>query len=104
MKTEDVFCSIIPYNPDKESVQACTISNKAFNLLSLGLPLVYADLKHLIKAPKEVMRKNTSLKEYIESMNYYHENFCEVQNHIELFLQQHYEEKRWNLLKKIIYH
>lgn len=104
LKIEDVFCSIIPYNPDKESVQACTISNKAFNLMSLGLPLVYANLKYLITAPKEVMRKNTSLNDYIESLNFYHKNFYEVQNHIESFLQQHYEEKRWEILKKIMYH
>ncbi|USD26667.1 hypothetical protein [Flagellimonas marinaquae] len=102
LKSDDVFCSIIPYNPNKESVQACTISNKAFNLLSLGLPLVYADLRHLIEAPSTVMKKNKSLEEYVDTLNFYKNNFDEVQNDIELFLHDHYEEKRWLELERIM--
>lgn len=102
LKFDDIFCSIIPYNPKKESVQACTVSNKAFNLLSAGLPLVYADLKYLIEAPKTVLQKNNTLDEYTTAIDFYHKNFYEVQNDIELFLNDHYEEGRWNILKQII--
>ncbi len=102
LELEDVFCSIIPYNPKKESVQACTVSNKAFNLLSAGLPLVYADLKYLIKAPKTVLQKNSTLEEYVASIGFYHQNFYEVQGDIESFLNDHYEADRWNILKQII--
>lgn len=102
LKLDDVFCSIIPYNPKKESVQACTVSNKAFNLLSLGLPLVYADLKYLIKAPKTILQKNKTLEEYITTIGFFHQNFYDVQNDIELFLKNHYEKERWNVLRQII--
>jgi len=102
LELDDVFCSIVPYNPKKESVQACTVSNKAFNLLSAGLPLVYADLKHLIKAPKTVLQKNITLEDYMASLSYYHHNFYEVQSDIELFLNNHYELNRWKILKQII--
>ena len=102
LRLDDVFCSIIPYNPKKESVQACTVSNKAFNLLSVGFPLIYANLKYLIKAPKTVMQKNGTLEEYIDALGFYHQNFYEVQNDIELFLNEHYEEDRWNILKQLI--
>lgn len=103
LNVDDVFCSIIPYNPKKESVQACTVSNKAFNLLSKGLPLVYADLKHLIQAPKTVMQKNRTLEEYQTAIDFYYKNFFEVQNDIESFLKEHYEEGRWNILERIIH-
>ena len=62
LKVNDVFSSILPYDPQIESVQACTISNRAFNLLSLGIPLVYADLKYIIESPQTVIRTNKNFE------------------------------------------
>lgn len=102
LRTDDVFCSILPYDPTIKSVQACTISNRAFNLLSLGLPLVYADLHYLIKAPLTVIRKNKSLEEYKISLDYFKQNFYQVQDDIREFLSSNYENDRWNVLKATI--
>ncbi|MEW4922386.1 hypothetical protein [Algibacter sp. 2305UL17-15] len=98
----DVFCSILPYNSDLKSVQACTISNRAFNLLSLGIPLVYADLKNIIEAPNTVIRTNKNFKEYDESLKFFFDNFYDVQKDIETFLENHYKENRWEILENII--
>lgn len=97
-----VFCSILPYNTNLGNVQACTVSNRAFNLLSLGLPLVYADLKNIIKAPKQVISTNKDLEEYTESLDFFHSNFYECQQHIESFLKDHYKELRWEILNRLI--
>ena len=102
LQIEDVFCSVVPYNPLKESVQACTVSNKAFNLLSLGLPLVYSDLRHLINAPNTVITKNIDLQDYKDSFAFFHKNFYEVQKDIKDFLEGHYKDSRWKILTQII--
>lgn len=102
LKIDDVFCSILPYDPVIRSVQACTVSNRAFNLLSLGLPLVYADLRSLIKAPETVIRRNATIEDYKESLSFFRENFFEVQPDIEKFLSNHYAEDRWRVLEEVI--
>lgn len=99
---EDVFCSILPYNPDLESVQACTVSNRAFNLLSRGLPLAYADLKYLIEAPSSIIRPNMTLDDYKSTLEFYSKNFNVIQKDIKSFLTNHYEEDRWELLENVI--
>lgn len=102
LKLDDVFCSILPYDPRIKSVQACTISNRAFNLLSLGLPLAYADLHHLIEAPDSVIRKNQSLEDYLATMEFFKVNFYDLQADIQSFLGRHYENDRWMVLEETI--
>lgn len=102
LQLDDVFCSILPYNPNKKSVQMCTVSNRAFNLLSLGLPLAYADLKYLIEAPNTVIRKNRTTDEYKETLNFFYKNFYSAQKDIEVFLNDHYKEDRWKILNEVI--
>lgn len=101
LKSDDAFCSILPYDPTLGNVQACTVSNRAFNLLSLGLPLAYADLRNIIKSPRTVIRTNKTVEEYKKTLDFFHENFLYVQKDIEMFLEDHYKEKRWEILKKI---
>jgi hypothetical protein len=103
LKLDDVFCSILPYDPTIKSVQACTVSNRAFNLLSLGLPLVYASLDYLIEAPETVIRKNKTIQDYQNSLEFFNNHFYEVQGDIEQFLSNHYEEDRWIVLRKAIH-
>ena len=102
LKVNDVFSSILPYDPQIESVQACTISNRAFNLLSLGIPLVYADLKYIIESPQTVIRTNKNFEEYHNTLEYFHENFYGIQNDIEEFLNAHYKENRWKIFKRVL--
>ncbi|WP_299430990.1 hypothetical protein [uncultured Maribacter sp.] len=102
LEIDDVFCSILPYDASLGNVQACTVSNRAFNLLSLGFPLVYADLRNLIKSPKTIIKTNITLEEYIETLHFFHENFSSVQKDIMTFLQSHYKESRWKVLERII--
>lgn len=102
LKTDDAFCSILPYDPTLGNVQATTVSNRAFNLLSMGLPLAYADLRNLIKSSKTIMRTNKTADEYKNTLSFFHENFYEVQEDIETFLKDHYKTIRWNVLKERI--
>lgn len=101
LNVNDVFCSILPYDVNIESNQACSISNRALNLLSLGIPLVYANLNNLLEAPETILRKNGNFKDYVESLNFFFDNFNSVQPEIEGFLENHYELNRWKQLEEI---
>ncbi|TMM58949.1 glycosyltransferase family 4 protein [Maribacter algarum] len=102
LEVDDVFCSILPYDATLGNVQATTVSNRAFNLLSLGLPLAYADLRNLIRSSKTIIRTNKTAGEYVDTLAFFHENFYEIQPDIETFLKDHYKSIRWNVLKELI--
>ena len=102
LNVDDVFCSISPYDPHIRSVQACTVSNRAFNLLSLGIPLVYGDLKHIIKAPDSIIRTNKNIDDYNKSLKFYFNNYYKIQYDIKLFLESHYQDNRWKILHELI--
>ena len=102
LDTSEYFCSILPYNPAIQSVQACTISNRAFNLLSLGLPLAYADLKYLIESKGNIICKNKTAQDYLNILKYFHDEFYNLQKHIQLFLQDHESKNRLDQIHTII--
>jgi len=102
LKVDDAFCSILPYDPTLGNVQATTVSNRAFNLLSLGLPLAYADLRNIIKSSDRIIRTNKTIEEYLDTLDFFHKNFNEVQQDIELFLEDHYKSIRWKVLEDLI--
>ena len=83
------------------SIHSITVSNRIFNLLSYGIPIVNADLKYLIDAPQNVIRKCSSLEEYMEAINFFKNNFFSVQASIKNFLKGHYEANRYQFLIKI---
>ena len=102
LNIDDVFCSILPMDIKIESVRQTTVNNRVFNLLSLGLPIVFANLPRLIEAPTTVIRKNNTIAEYRVSLQFFFSNFNAVQNDIETFLKGHYEESRWQLISQEI--
>ncbi len=99
---EDVCCSIAPYNINIESIKACTVSNRAFRLLSKGIPVIYPDLPYIIKAPKEVISAAKNVEDYIELINFYRSNFENCQPMIEAFLPEHSADVRYSQLLKTI--
>jgi len=96
--TEDVLVSIIPYIEDSAEIQAITINNKAFNLLSKGLPLIYPDLPNLIKVNKNIISKYKSIDDIDSIVEYFSEFFYNIQNDLKVFLEEHYENSRYQLL------
>ena len=98
---DDVCCSIIPYDLNFKNNHSITVSNRIFNLLSYGIPIVNADLKYLIDAPQNIIRKCSSLEEYMEAINFLKNNFSLVQADIKNFLKGHYEANRYQFLIEI---
>jgi len=91
----NICCSLLSYRKDVEYDRATTISNRGFNLLSNGIPLVYANLPNLISAPKDVITKCNTNEEYLEAICYFQHNLIKSQVSIKIFLEKHYEENRF---------
>ena len=98
----DVCCSIALYDARLESVQAITASNRMFQLLASGIPLIYPSLPNLILAPDQVIRKCTSTSDFLNAISYFKVNFDLVQPMIELFLIDHTKVKRIQFIERII--
>ncbi|PXF63034.1 hypothetical protein DL796_06160 [Kangiella spongicola] len=99
---QDVCCSIAPYDIKIKSVQACTISNRAFRLLAKGIPVIYPSLPYIIESPNEVISTASSVNEYIDNINFYKHSFYECQPSIREFLASHHSASRYQLLQTIV--
>lgn len=94
----DVCCSIIPYNVNIKGVKAISISNRTFQLLSYGIPIVHTALPDLIEAPNNVITKCNNSKDFIDAIEYFQKYFYLSQKDIEIFLNNHYENTRYDYI------
>lgn len=102
LNVSDVCCSIALYDGTLESIQAITASNRMFQLLAMGLPLVYPNLPNLIEAPKQVIAKCVSVSDFLDAIAYFKVNFDAVQPMIERFLTDHTKVKRSRYIERLI--
>ena len=94
----DVFCSIIPYNIQIPGVKAISVSNRTFQLLSYGIPVVHTNLPDLIKSNTNVIYKCNNNKDFISGIEHFKNNFYNVQEDIEIFLRNNYKEDRYKYI------
>ncbi len=102
LDVSDVFCSVALYDSKLESVQAITASNRMFQLLSIGIPLIYPTLPNLILAPHQVITKCISSSDFLNAILYFKVNFNYVQPIIERFLFDHTKANRKQFIQNII--
>jgi hypothetical protein len=95
---KDVMCSIIPYNININGVKSISISNRTLQLLSYGIPIVHTALPDLIEAPDKVITKCSNSEEFLNAIEYFENNFYLCQKEIEIFLENHYEETRYDYI------
>ena len=91
---EDVCCSIALYDLTDPTTIAITASNRMFQLLAEGIPLVYPNMPNLIHAPSTVIARCSNIEEFPEAINFFKTNFDNVQDNIKSFLEDHTIEKR----------
>ncbi|HLG35415.1 MAG TPA: hypothetical protein VI757_11090, partial [Bacteroidia bacterium] len=97
----DVCCSIMSYDVKVESVNACSISNRAFNLLSYGIPLLQPAFPEVVPASEKIIRYCTSSKDYLTGIEYFKNNFFDSQNEIQKFLTGNYSDNRYDFIRRI---
>lgn len=97
-------CSILPYRADAYdgTVAAVTFSNRAFELMAHGMPLLYADLPGLLRAPGEIVHRCRVPDDYLRSFEWCRSRFWEIQKMLERFLEPHYEEDRFVQLQAAV--
>jgi hypothetical protein len=99
---EDVCCSVALYDLTLESNNAITASNRMFQLLSEGIPLVYPKMPNLIAAPSTVIAVCSEIDEFPTAVNLFMKNFDLIQDDIRLFLEDHTSEKRSFFVNSLI--
>ncbi|PHR69807.1 MAG: hypothetical protein COA66_14095 [Arcobacter sp.] len=95
LNMDDIVCSLLPYDPKRNEMNAVTVNNRVFQLLSYGLPLVYSNLPNLLKSPTTVISKCKTNEEYFNVIKYFSNNFDLVQSDIKIFLKDHYAQNRY---------
>jgi hypothetical protein len=90
--------SILPYDLAFKQVAAITINNRAFELLSYGLPLLYSDLPGLIDAPRRVIYRCASPRGFVDAAHDARDSFDAAQPEIAGFLESHTGEQRYEQL------
>lgn len=95
-------CSILPYDRSNAALLATTISNRAFDLLSVGLPLLYSRLPYLLPAPAEVITVCDTADDFAVGLEKASTSFDRRQGVIREFLVGHDEEARYVELARVI--
>ena len=95
-------CTILPYDASDDEIRCVTMSNRGFELLSFGLPLLYPDLPHLISAPNRVVYRCNTADDFIAAHIDAKGNYEDLQPDIAHFLEDHYPEKRYSQFMDIV--
>jgi hypothetical protein len=99
---DDVCCSIALYDLKNPINLAITASNRMFQLLAEGIPLVYPEMPNLINAPYTVVRKCSKPEDFVSAVRFFMENFDKVQGDIKLFMKDHTVAKRSTFIENLL--
>jgi hypothetical protein len=88
-------CSIVPYHPENAQMRSVTISNRAFELLAAGLPLIYTSQAALLPAPPDVIYACRTTDEYLAAIEQARASFADVQPRIREYLLPHTADRRY---------
>ena len=95
-------CAIIPYDIRNPYTSAITISNRGFELLSFGFPLLFTDLPNLIRAPFSIVYRCKSITDFKSAIDQTRENFDEIQPEIRQFLLGHTVGHRYEQFMSVV--
>jgi hypothetical protein len=99
---EDVLdrccASLLAYDLNFTAMKALTASNRSFELLSRGLPLLYPALPALLESPPGVTYRCQSPQAYVEAIRSAQAAFDAVQPSIEQYLEAHTAARRYRQL------
>jgi len=91
-------CSILPYDSADKGMRCLTMGNRAFELLSFGLPLLHTDLPYLIEAPHNVIYRCNGGEEFMTNYAKARDSIYSSQADILSFLDDHNPTTRYDQL------
>lgn len=95
---DDVCCSIAPYDVRVESVRAVSIGNRAFQLLRVGLPVIYPQMPGIVTDGGAAIMTAADATEFATRVRWCSRYFHQAQGDISDFLSQHSAKKRYDQL------
>lgn len=96
----EFFCTIIPYKENVPDIMAVTASNKTFQLLAKGLPIVTYGMPSFLE--QEAIYKAVDYNDFVRGIHYVQENFERLQPLIEKFVFNNQAADRYTQLQAII--
>lgn len=93
------FSAIIPYKNDRKEIEAVTASNKTFQLLSKGMPLIVSGMPNFINS--DVIFKTNGVCEFLEAIDSCQYNFSKMQASIEALVSSNIEKHRFSEIKEL---
>ena len=97
---DQFFCSIIPYKSKVADIEAVTASNKTFQLMAKGLPLVTYGMPHFLE--HNAIFKANSYQDFCEKLDISHSEFLSLQESIEEIVAINQPLQRYNQFVDII--
>lgn len=91
------FAAIIPYKSHVKDIEAVTLSNKTFQLLARGLPIVTSGMPYFYNHP--AIHKATSINSFVAALRYCRLQFWNLQPSIEIFVQENQAINRYKQLR-----
>ena len=100
LNTDHYFCSIIPYKSKVADIEAVTASNKTFQLMSRGLPLVTFGMPYFLE--HKAILKAESYQDFCEKLDISYHEFSSLQKDIEELVMLNQPFQRYSQLVDII--
>lgn len=97
----EYFCSVIPYKNNQADILAVTISNKTFQILSRGIPVVTHGMPNFYNDPSII--KTIDSDGFVSSLHFVRKNFFELQPSIESLIKNNTSDSRLKFLKSLIH-
>ncbi|MCY1239044.1 hypothetical protein D9M72_518160 [compost metagenome] len=97
---ERFFAAIIPYKKHVADIEAVTMSNKSLQLMSRGLPIVAHGMPAFYQHPAIV--KAADLDAFLAGLDYFQENFLDLQKSIGDLVSENQSRSRFEFLKNHI--
>lgn len=94
------FCSIIPYKNNVDDILAVTISNKTFQLLSRGFPIVTHGMPNFYVNP--AIKKTSNSQEFVVALDQVKANFYDLQSDIQKLVEDNSSVARLASFKNLL--
>jgi hypothetical protein len=100
MDWDQYFCALIPYRADVGDIKAVTISNKTFQLLSRGMPVVTHGMPHFLVNPAIV--KTGDSESFLSGIARCRLDFHRLQDDIKQLVKENQSSARYEQVMRVV--
>lgn len=94
------YAAIIPYKKNSSDIEAVTLSNKSFQLLARGIPLVVSGMPNFLSHAS--IKKTNTTDAFLEALKQCKIEFWKLQPLIEILVNENQRQNRFEQLRRIM--